>query len=78
MSKYHYYEEIEAFVRGCKQSVDDSEDEEHLIDGILAVIDMEKRDHHVILVHLFEFLTFAEILRLSRVNRKLYIVSGDT
>jgi hypothetical protein len=31
-------------------NVDDSEDEEHLIDGILAVIDQEKRDHHIILV----------------------------
>jgi hypothetical protein len=49
-----------------------------LIDGILSVIDMEKRDHHRILVCLFEFLRFSEILKLGRVNRKLYIVSGDT
>jgi hypothetical protein len=35
MQKYHYYEEIESFVRGCQSNVDDSEDEEHLIEGIL-------------------------------------------
>jgi len=37
--KYHYYDEIEAFIKGCQANVEDSEDEEQLIDGILAVID---------------------------------------
>ena len=58
--------------------MDDSDDEEQLIDGILAAIDTEKRNHHKILVCVFEFLSLGEILRVSRSNRKIYTVSGDT
>ena len=78
MAKYHYYEEIETFIKGCQSNVEDSDDEEQLIDGILAAIDTEKRSHHKILVCIFEFLSLGEILRVSRSNRKMYIVSGDT
>jgi len=37
-----------------------------------------KRKHHSLLLHILSFLTMNElIIKISRLNRKLYIVSGD-
>ena len=44
----------------------------HLLD-----IENEKRDHHEIIVMILSFLSLGEVLRISNINRKLYIVSGD-
>ena len=44
---------------------------------MLKVIEKEKEEHHDILVCAFQFLSLPSILKLGRVNRKLYIVSGD-
>ncbi|TNV83623.1 hypothetical protein FGO68_gene1214 [Halteria grandinella] len=78
LAKFEYYEDIQSLVRGIEFATDDSDGEEALIENLLAVIETEKREHHQILVCMFQFFTLVEILRLSRVNRKLYIVSGDT
>jgi hypothetical protein len=41
------------------------------------MIERMKRDHHVALIGILTYLTLKEIILISRINRKLYIVSGD-
>lgn len=36
-----------------------------------------KREHHIALIGVLTYLNLKDILSISRLNRKLYIVSGD-
>ena len=43
----------------------------------LAQFERIKRQHHFLMVRILSFLNLNEILTLSKVNRRLYIVTGD-
>lgn len=46
-------------------------------EALIIEIEKQKRLHHQILLRIFSFLNLRDTLTIGRVNRKLYIVSGD-
>eukprot|EP00347_Sterkiella_histriomuscorum_P019245 403342384 len=63
MSKYEYYSDI-----------DPHSPDAHLH---LMIIEREKRLHHTSMLTILQYLQLNEIILIGRINRKLYIVSGD-
>ncbi|CDW72313.1 UNKNOWN [Stylonychia lemnae] len=63
LSKYEYYSDINPHDPNA-----------HIQ---LMIIERDKRQHHQILLQLLSFLNLQEIIKIGRLNRKLYIVSGD-
>ena len=53
-------------------------DSDSLHESDSNALEQLKRGHHFILLKILSYLTLRELLRVSKVNRKLYIVSGDT
>ena len=45
--------------------------------SFVAEFENHKNQHHADMVRVFSYLTFKELLVVSAVNRRLYIVSGD-
>lgn len=63
MCKYEYYSDIDPHSPDAQL---------HLL-----LIEREKRLHHTSLLAILSYLALNEIIQIGRVNRKLYIVSGD-
>ena len=66
MSQYKYFSDLSEFdLNECPLEI------------VIGIIESKKKAHHSILLNIMSFFSLRDIIIIGRVNRKLYIVSGD-
>jgi hypothetical protein len=79
LKAYEYFEGIPAFISSYFEPHEINQTQYGLIEqSICDYIEKLKKGHHELLLKILSYLPLKDIiLKLSRLNRKLYIISGD-
>ena len=79
LTAYEYFDGIPEFIQTYFEPGEINKIQHQLIEqSICDYVEVLKKDHHELLLNILSYLPLKDIiLKVSRLNRKLYIVSGD-